>query len=286
MTKEPSPSVRRLQLGAMLRKFRTDAGQTTQDAADWLGIGDSAVSKIEKGRTAIKAQTVRSLGQLYEIDADKLNHLLQMVRESNQRGWLAAYRGTVPQWFRQYAELESDAADIWNYEPEFVPGQLQTAEYVRALYRANRPDMDADEIERQIELRRERQERTSGAHPPRFHLFINEAVIRRPVGDTETWRAQIERLIESSQLLHITLRVVPFSVGPHPAMSGGFVMMQFPEDTVPAFVYEESQRGGLYQDDPGDIDRYTGTIDGLVRVSLSPEETREILAQVANETAK
>lgn len=270
----------------MLRQLRADAGLTTQEAADWLGIGDSAISKIEKGRTQIKTQTVRSLAQLYEIEADKLDHLLKMVRESNQRGWLAAYRETVPQWFRQFAELESDAADIWNYEPEFVPGLLQTPDYVRALYRANRPDMNLEQVQRQVELRRERQERVSREYPPRLHLFINEAVIRRPVGSPEVWYAQVEWLVESSRTEHIVLRIVPFSAGPHPAMSGGFVMMQFPEDSLPAFVYEESQRGGLYQDDPGDIDRYTVTIGGLERISLDQEGTRELLGQAVGEAAK
>ncbi len=69
MTKRPGPSVRRRQLGAMLRKLRQDSGRTVNDAAEWLGMGDSAVSKIEKAKSAIKTQTIRALCQLYDVDA-------------------------------------------------------------------------------------------------------------------------------------------------------------------------------------------------------------------------
>ncbi|WP_190815162.1 helix-turn-helix domain-containing protein [Saccharopolyspora pogona] len=257
----------------MLRELRRGAGLTIKDAAEWLVMGESAVSKIEKAKIAIKATHVRALGQLYDIDAAKLDYLLKLVKESNERGWWTAYRDTVPEWFRQFVGLEADSLDLWNYEAEYVPGLLQTSDYVRELMKANRPDMNEDEIERQVRLRRERQERLDGGQPPRLHFYINESVIRRPAGDSATWRRQVEHLIESSKLDHVTLRIVPFSAGPHPAMSGSFVMMQFPEEDTPAFVYLENQRGAVYQEDPGDIDRYMVTVEVLERLSLSPDDS-------------
>ncbi|MGI8306084.1 helix-turn-helix domain-containing protein [Saccharopolyspora hattusasensis] len=273
VSKRPGPSVRRRQLGAMLRELRRGAGLTIKDAAEWLVMGESAVSKIEKAKIAIKATHVRALGQLYDIDAAKLDYLLKLVKESNERGWWTAYRDTVPEWFRQFVGLEADSLDLWNYEAEYVPGLLQTSDYVRELMKANRPDMNEDEIERQVRLRRERQERLDGGQPPRLHFYINESVIRRPAGDSATWRRQVEHLIESSKLDHVTLRIVPFSAGPHPAMSGSFVMMQFPEEDTPAFVYLENQRGAVYQEDPGDIDRYMVTVEVLERLSLSLDDS-------------
>lgn len=197
-------------------------------------------------------------------------------------GWWTAYRDTVPDWFRQFVGLESDALDIWNYEAEHVPGLLQTSSYVRALFSANRPDMTEEGIEQQVHLRRERQERLDGGEPPRLHFYINEAIIRRQIGEPDVMREQLDHLVAASKLDHLTLRIVPFSAGLHPAMTGAFVMMQFPEEDAPAFVYVESERGGVYQEDPGDIDRFTVVVDTLDRLALSPEDSRGMLAEAVN----
>lgn len=282
MSKQPGPSVRRRQLGAMLRQLRQDSGFTIKEAAEWLDMGEPAVSKIEKASVAIKATIIRALCQLYDVDATKLDYLLRLAKESNERGWWTAYRDTVPDWFRQYVGLESDALDIWNYETEYVPGLLQTPDYVRALMRANRPDMSKDDVERQVELRRERQERIGGGQPPKLHFYLSETVIRRLVGDTHVMGQQLQHLIDSSKLAYVDLRVVPFSAGLHPGMTGAFVMMQFPGDSGPAFVYLEHERGAIYQEDPGDIDRYTMIVAELEKLSLSPEDSYEMLSKAAS----
>lgn len=266
----------------MLKQFRRESGKTVKDAAAWLGMGESNVSKIEGAKQQIKVQTVRALCQFYDIDESKAGYLVKLAAESNQRGWWTAYRDTVPDWFRQFVGLEADALDLWNYESEYVPGLLQTPDYVRALLRSTRTDLTEDDIDKAIQLRRERQERLDGQHPPRLHFYLNEAVIRRPIGDSSVMREQLESLVESSKLDHITLRVLPFSAGPHPAMFGSFVMMQFPDEEAPAFVYVEHERGAIYQEDPGDVDRFTVIVDELERLSLSPEDTREILFEASN----
>lgn len=283
MTKEPGPSVRRRQLGAMLKQLRRESGKTVKDAAAWLGMGESNVSKIEGAKQQIKVQTVRALCQFYDVDESKAGYLVKLANESNERGWWTAYRDTVPDWFRQFVGLEADALDLWNYEAELVPGLLQTSDYVRAITKAARPEASEDALAQSVELRSERQERIDGNHPPRLHFFISEAVIRRPLGDQDAWREQINHLIESSKLDHIDLRIVPFSAGPHSGMLGSFVMMQFPEEEAPAFVYVEHERGAIYQEDPGDTDRYTVIVAELEDVSLSPGDSREMLSEAASQ---
>lgn len=282
MTKEPGPSVRRRQLGAMLRELRERSGKTVKDAAGWLGMTESNVSKIEKARQTIKASTVRALCQLYDVDASKVDYLLRLASESNQRGWWTAYRETVPDWFRKFLGLEADALEIWNYEAELVPGLLQTPEYVRAMTQAGRPGASDDELRWSAQLRQERQARIEVEHPPHLHFFLNEAVIRRPVGTADEWRAQLGSLVRASEFTHVTLRVLPFSAGPHPAVLGSFVMMRFPEEDDPAFVYLEHDRGAVYQEEPGDVERFTITVAELQRLSLSPEKTREMLLEAAS----
>lgn len=283
MGKAPGPSVRRRQLGAMLRQLRTEAGVSRKDAADWLELTDQTLSKIELGRQAIKGTLVRLACQRYDVDAGTLDTLLRLAREANQRGWWTAYRDTVPGWFRQFVGLEGDAIDLWNYEAEFVPGLLQTSAYVEAITRAVRPDISIDEVGRSIELRRERQLRLDGEHPPRLHFYLNEAVLRRTVGSDAIMREQLDYMIEASKLTHITLRVVAFEAGAHAAMASSFVMMQFPDEESPAFAYVENDRGAVYQEDPGDIARYNLMVEQLDKMALDEGASRALLTRSSSQ---
>lgn len=279
MPKRPGPSVRRRQLGAMLRQLREEAGKTRKDAAQWLEVGEPTISKIELGRQAIKAPNVRLLCQLYDVDAGSVDSLLRLAREANERGWWTAYRDTVPEWFRHFVGLEADAEHYWSYESEYVPGLLQTPEYVAAITRVLEPGNTDKEIDRRVEVRRKRQAVLDSGQPPHMHFFLNEAVLRRVVGGADVMREQLDRLAEASERDRISIRVVPFSAGAHSAMSGSFVMMQFPGEDTPAFAYVENRRGAVYQEDPGDIHSYTVVVDRLAEVALSEEDSRKALSE-------
>lgn len=277
MSKRPGPSVRRRQLGAMLRKIREDAGKARKDAAEWLEIGEPTISKIELGRQAIKGPNVRLLCQLYDVDASTVDTMLRLAREANQRGWWTAYRDTVPDWFRQFVGLEGDAEIMWEYQAEYVPGLLQTPAYVDAITRAVEPDYTDDMVARRVELRQTRQAQLDDVRPPEMRTYINEAVLYRLVGDAGVMREQLDYLVECSKQEHITIRIVPFRVGAHAAMDGSFVMMQFPEEESPAFAYVENRRGGVYQEDPGDIKAYTVLVDQLAEAAVSEEDSRQMI---------
>lgn len=281
MPKRPGPSVRRRQLGAMLRRMRENAGKSRKDAADWLEIGEPTVSKIELGRQAIKAPNVRLLCQLYDVDAGTGESLLRLAREANQRGWWTAYRDTLPEWFRQFVGLEGDSDELWEYQSEFVPGLLQTSAYIEAITMASRPDIGADELAKVVRVRQERQALLASADPPRLNAYLNEALLRRMVGGPDVMREQLDHLAEACQGDHVRLRVVPFSAGAHAAMASSFVLMQFPEDDSPAFAYIENDRGAVYQEDPGDIDRYTVMLDQLAEVSMGYADSRAALDAAA-----
>ena len=281
MTRRPGPSVRRRQLGAMLRQLRSHAAVSRKDAAEWLGVTDQNMSKIELGKSAIKDGTVRSLCQLYDVEANDLDTLLRLARESTQRGWWSAYRDTLPDWARQLVGQEGDAQDFWSYEAEFVPGLLQTADYIAAIQRAAHPDVTDEAIERSVQLRRERQERLDNDEPPRLHFYVNEAVIRRVIGSPSTMADQLDYLAQASRLQHVSLQVLPFTAGAHAAMMGSFVLIQFPDEDSPAFAYVENERGGTYQENPGDIDRYTAIVEMLDKTALDEAGTVALIEQQA-----
>jgi len=265
----------------MLRQLRKDAGKLREDAAEWLEVQPPTVSKIELGKQAIKPPAVRLLCTLYGADAGTTNTLVELARAANQRGWWTQYRETTPEYFLSFVGQEADAATIWSYQSEWVPGQLQTAAYIEASTRTLVPDLPDDEVAKRVEFRMKRQEEVNHDQPPELKYFLNEAVLRRPVGGADVMREQLERLVEASRADNVSIRVVPFAAGAHAGMFGSFVMLQFPDEDVPGFVYVENRQGAVYQDTPADIEAYTVCLSQLDKVALDEEDSRAMITEAA-----
>ena len=128
----------------------------------------------------------------------------------------------MPDWFKVYVGLETEVSSLRVYESELVDGLLQTADYYRAFLGAAPAAGSDEEVERKIAVRLARQERLTGDDPPAYWAVLNEAVIRRTVGGAEVMRKQLDRIAELAELSHVTVQVLPFSAGAHPAMDGTF----------------------------------------------------------------
>jgi hypothetical protein len=118
---------------------------------------------------------------------------------------------------------------------------------------------------------------------PQVWLILNEAVIRRVVGAPQTMREQLSRLIDASKLPNVTLQVVPFAGGAHPAMDGSFKLLGFPEPSDPNIVYIEYHTGALYLEKAAEVQRYSLTFDHLRATALSVDASRALIARAAEE---
>lgn len=206
------------------------------------------------------------------------------LRGRGRKGWWHSYGEVIPSWFEVYIGLEADAVSIRRYESELVPGLLQTEDYARAVFHGFL--MDEGEIDKRVALRMARQERLTADDAPQLWIVLNESVIRRVVGDPATMRAQLDRLIEAARLPNVTLQVLPFSAGAHPAMHGPFVILGFPGPTDPDVVYLEEQTGGLYLEKKHEIERHTLAFDHLRAAALHPNESRRLIGRVRDELAR
>jgi transcriptional regulator with XRE-family HTH domain len=278
----PGPTVRRRQLGLELRRLREAAGKTPKEAAEWLEISTSTLSKIELGRIAIKGTHVRLLAQLYHIGAPEADTLLRLARESNQRGWWAAYGDTVPDYVRSYLGLEEDAEELWAYESGLVFGLFQTPAYAEAITAAAM-DVDHDEIARLVEVRTARQKRLFASESPALRVVLDEAVLRRMVGGPKVMREQLEHIVEVAQSPHITVAIVPFGAGAHPSIGSAFTLLRFTDAESMNCVYLEHHMGALYLERPADIQRYTGIFEQLVASALAPDESLQLMTTLARE---
>jgi transcriptional regulator with XRE-family HTH domain len=272
----PGSLVRRWRLGKQLRELREAAGKSQDDAAAYLGLRRPTISRIENGRHAILPRNVRFLCQLYEIGSPLVDTLVRQAEESNERGWWHAHSDTMPDWFATWVGFEADAKEIRAYEPELVPGLLQVPDYVRAMFAAY--GARQDEIEKNVEFRMARQRRFA-ERPPTYRVVLNEAVVRRPVGDMA---AQIRRLIELADWETVTLQVLPFATGPHVGMNGPFSLLTLPDETSPNFVYLEHDNGAIYLERPADLTHFTSKFEDLSAQALSRSDTKEMLVSLVS----
>jgi transcriptional regulator with XRE-family HTH domain len=280
----PSPTVRRRRLRAELRRLRTERGLTI-DAVQELSKGDirtPTLSRWETGDRNIRATDVRLLLDIYGVAGDEREALLTLARQAKERGWWQSFGASVPSWFQFYVGLESEASTIQQYSAELVPGLLQTAGYYQAFL-GTAPG-DPRITGKEVEVRMARQERlATDDDPPQFWAVMNEAVVRRRVGGSAIMRAQLEHLAGLSGLPNITIQVLPFTAGVHPAMDGSYSILGFPVPSDPAVVYLENQAGSVYLEEPADVDRFSRMFSHLIAKALSPEDSGRLLRGLAED---
>ncbi len=287
MPARSSPTVKRRRLAAELRHHREAASLTIDEVAERLEWSTAKISRIENARVSVLPRDVKFLLRTYGLSEsdDAWEVLLTLARESRQKGWWQQYGEAVPDWFEVFVGLEAEAATIWGYDAEFVPGILQTEEYARAVHRAQLITATEDEIDRLVRVRMARQELLTSDDAAQVWLVLNEAVIRRVVGSPQIMREQLGRLIDASKLPNVTLQVVPFTAGAHPAMDGSFSLLAFPEPSDPNIVYIEYHTGALYLEKRADVTRYSLMFDHLRAAALSVDASRDNMARVAEELA-
>lgn len=89
------------------------------------------------------------------------------------------------------------------------------------------------------------------------------------------------RILELGALQGVTVQVLPFTAGAHPAMEGPFSILGFPEPVDPDVVYLENQAGSVYLEDADEIDRYAQVITHLIARALSPDDSASLIRNVA-----
>ena len=286
MAPSSSPTVRRRRLAADLHRLRQASKLTIEQVAESLEWSPGKVSKIENARVSVMPRDVRRLLDLYGIaEGPERDLLLSLARESRERGWWQQYGDTVPEWFATYVGLEAEASAISVYQAEIVPGLLQTQGYATALHRAELMNATEEEIEQRVAVRMERQARLTEPDAPRLWVVLNEAVIRRVVGERAVMHGQLARLAESASAPNITLQVLPFSAGAHASMDSAFSIVSFDPPTDGDVVYFEHPTSSLYLERPQEVARYRLIYEHLRAASLSLDESRRLLTRSAEDLA-
>lgn len=286
MSVRPSPTVRSKRFRRELRRLREEKRLTIEQVADLAGgeWNPSTLGRWEKCDRRIRPADLRHLLDIYDVHGDQREALMTLAREARQRGWWQAYADVLPSEYTSYIGLETEALETRTYQQQLIPGIVQTAEYARAVIQAARPDDDADQIERRVAVRLDRQKVLAPPNPMNLWAVIDEAAIRRVVGGRETMRRQLEHLAEIAERPGMQFQVLPFEAGAHPAMASSFVILGF-KDPDPDVVYLDTGRSSLFVENGDDIAAYTLAFDHLRASAQSPSESVRLLRMAAQDFA-
>jgi hypothetical protein len=277
------PTALRIVLGNQLRQLREASGITAGAAGHAIRTSHAKISRMELGRVGFKERDVADLLTLYGItDEQERRAFLALARQANIPGWWHHYSDILPSWFEMYLGLEQASSVIRTYEPQLVPGLLQTEECARAVIMLGTPDLCAADIDRRVALRMKRQKVLAQAEAPTLWGVIDEAALWRLDGRA-AMRGQIQHLIDLAEYPNITLQVIPFYSGAHAALGGPFTILRFAEPDLPDLVYLEQLTSALYLDKSEDVQHYQVVMDRLSIQAKSPSETIRFLSSTLKE---
>jgi transcriptional regulator with XRE-family HTH domain len=276
---EANPTLRRRELGFLLRKLRTDQGLSVDDVSAGLLISPAKISRLETGRSGVSARDMRDLCDLYQVtNPAERDRLMALAREGKQRAWWQGY--ALP--YATYVGLEAEAASIKDYNSDVVTGLLQVEGYARALLQAAEPPLEPEAIEQRVEARLKRQALLAREGGPLFHCILDEAALHRHVGGAAVMRTQLERIIEAAALPNVTFQLIPLSYGAHPAMDSTFVITEFEESTVNDVVYIEGLVGNIYLEAVAELERYKGVFSRLSAIAESSDGSIAAVRRIAD----
>ena len=285
---DPNATVRRRRLGMELRRLREQASTRIDQVAPDLEVSESTLSRIERGQSPITVRNVQWLLDRYGLEnEDEREALVQLAREAKSavRGWWVDYEGVLPAKFSTYVGLEAEAIALRTFHLGAIAGLLQTEAYARAMIAALRPGDAAEDIDRLVTLRIRRQEEVlvTRQSPLSLWTVLDEASLRRPLGDRTVMVEQLRRLIEASALPNVTVQVLPFDKGAHAGLYGDFTIIEFQEVADPDVVYLEGPTGSVFIERPDDVRRFALIFDHLRATALSPTETVEHIHTILKE---
>ena len=273
------PTVLRILLGGQLRRLRESRGISAQAAAKAIRGSESKISRIELGRNAIREIDVLDLLTFYGVGPVEREQLLSLAEQANRPGWWHRFNDILPDWFQAYVGMEEAAISIRVYEPQFIPGLLQTQKYTAAVL--TMCDIPIGEAERHVILRKERQRRFAEGRV-RLWAVVEETALRRPIGTEQVLLDQLRYLRSLSDRPNFTLQIIPFGRGGH-AVPSGFTMLRFGEADLHDVAYLEHLTSALYFDKKYDVDRYLLAMERLSIIAATPSESQDILAAIINQ---
>lgn len=291
-----SPGAALRRLGAELRTLRESASLKLEDAARHLQRSNATVSRLETAKAIPRLVDVAALLELYSnsterpIASETRERMLRLAADSRKKQWFEPFRDVITgdmitDNLRRLFEYEADAREIRTYEPELVPGLLQTRDYAVAVADLFFPQHTMEQRNRFVELRLARQAMIARQQEHvRLSALVGESALRRTFGGTETLREQIGSLANDIRGArpNVEVRIVPISAAVPAALGGPFIVMSFDGEHDGDVVYLETRSGGDYLQSATDVERFNFHFESLTEAALPQDEAAAFVEAIAH----
>jgi Domain of unknown function (DUF5753)/Helix-turn-helix domain len=283
-------TVPRGKLGRLLHEQREAAGASMKSAYECLECSYQRLWRMETGEpnVTLKKPEIESLARFYGMSPEVTDLALALGQAAKEEGWWQNYRGALHRWSELYVGLESAARRIRQFESALIPGLLQAPAYSEAVFRAERPEMPEESLAPRIQIKQERQRliRRFAPPPPSYEALISEGALLADLDIPGAMQQQLHHLLMASSLSNVSIRVLPLSVGPHPASAtGAFAILEFPPLTgnrggEPTTVYSENLTGALYLDKTEEIEAYEEVWAATTGLALTDKDSTEMITEL------
>ena len=279
-----SAALNRRRVRSELRKLRSASGQTVRETVNALSWPSSKLMHIEDGSVGVSTTDLVALLQHYGLtDRAEVDRLIASAQYGLRRTLAQTHGSALSPRFAEFLAYEEAARAIRQYEPQLIPGLLQTEDYARAVLRAySGATCSAEIIEQRVAARRARHDLILQPDGPEALFVIDESALCRLASANHTNRLimaqQLDELRRAAELPNVTVQIMPLRSGLYAAMKGSFVILEFEDAADGHLVYQEEPEGSvLYQ---GDIHRSVYFYDAFSDLEVNATAPDQFTAAV------
>jgi hypothetical protein len=271
-----SPTVMKRMLSRKLVELRKACKLTTTEVQRQLSWSATKLNHIEKARwVEPNGDLVNDLCELYGVEGRDRDALIQLARDARQRGWWRKYNDVFS---NELPGFEAGASMIRTVETVFVPGLLQTPDYIEMVTRAAGIE-DPAAIKRHVDARLNRQRiLTRKENPCRLHAVIDETAILR-INDRTIRREQIRHILQTAEQPHVDVQVLRIADGVYPSTAEPFTYLHFPDPGERDIVYLETTIDDRMLEENDELERYMVRFGQLQKAAPDPTDTYTHLTQ-------
>ncbi|WP_443062737.1 helix-turn-helix domain-containing protein [Streptomyces sp. NBC_00390] len=264
---EPESSDSLKAFGEVVKAFRKRARLTQEQFAPRVRYSVPTVASIEQGRRFPPADFVDRAEEVL----DAFGTLRGAARHLSRRPGLAS-------WFRQWAQLEAEAVNLYTYECRLVPGLLQTEAYARTLFSERLPPLGDDQIEARLAARTDRQRLLRDRPNTAYSFIVEEHVLTRETGGKAAQAELLDHLLGLAELRNIEVQVMPHARGSHAGIDGPMRLLETPDNKW--YGYCEGQESGQFISDPKVVSMLQMRYARMRSQALSLEDSLSLLRRM------
>ncbi|WP_329120230.1 helix-turn-helix domain-containing protein [Streptomyces sp. NBC_01465] len=264
-------------LAAALRALRKAAGHKAETTARRAVMSPSKLSKIETGKALPTVGDVERILTALDVPDDAKGELLRAARAAatEATAWRAVRRTGYWKHQQEIQAIESQTRTLRLFQGQLVPGLLQSAEYMSAIFDLP-PGLGPETKAKAVAARLERQQALYDTTRT-FHFLMTESVLRWLICPPAVMAVQLDRLLSLARLPNVQLGLLPL----------GRRMPDFPMTCFSAYderlVIVETFHAQVNTRDPKDVALYLETFERFAQVALYDAEMSTLIVDVRDD---